>query len=106
MARIGLACPKSFLVGSVEEARGVVDEIGFPAILRPSFTLGGSGGGIAYNLRELDPMVTFAIDQAPAPTVLIEESVLGWKEFELEVMRDAKDNCVIVCSIENLDPMG
>jgi carbamoyl-phosphate synthase large subunit len=106
MARIGLACPRSQIVASVDEARACVEQIGFPAILRPSFTLGGSGGGIAYNLRELDRMVQFAIDQSPVHQVLIEESVLGWKEFELEVMRDAKDNCVIVCSIENLDPMG
>jgi carbamoyl-phosphate synthase large subunit len=106
MARIGLASPRSRIVGSVDEARACVDEIGFPAILRPSFTLGGSGGGIAYNMRELDRMVQFAIDQSPVHQVLLEESVLGWKEFELEVMRDAKDNCVIVCSIENVDPMG
>src|SRR5688572_10968275 len=106
MTRIGLACPKSRLVKSVEEARAVVDEIGFPAILRPSFTLGGSGGGIAYNRGELDRMVQFGLDQSPVHSILIEESVLGWKEFELEVVRDAKDNAVIVCSIENLDPMG
>jgi carbamoyl-phosphate synthase large subunit len=106
MARIGLDCPRSRIVASVDEARACVDEIGFPAILRPSFTLGGSGGGIAYNMRELDRMVQFAIDQSPVHQVLLEESVLGWKEFELEVMRDAKDNCVIVCSIENVDPMG
>jgi carbamoyl-phosphate synthase large subunit len=106
MARIGLECPKSRLVTSVEEARGVVDEIGFPAILRPSFTLGGSGGGIAYTGGELDRMVQFGLDQSPVHSILIEESVLGWKEFELEVVRDSKDNAVIVCSIENLDPMG
>src|SRR5690349_9961475 len=106
MARIGLACPRSRIVGSVDEARACVEEIGFPAVLRPSFTLGGSGGGIAYNGKELDRMVQFAIDISPVHQVLLEESVLGWKEFELEVMRDARDNCVIVCSIENLDPMG
>jgi carbamoyl-phosphate synthase large subunit len=106
MARIGLACPRSTVVGSVEAARAVVDDIGFPCILRPSFTLGGSGGGIAYNLRELDRMVQFALDMSPVHQVLLEESVLGWKEYELEVVRDAKDNCVIICSIENLDPMG
>jgi carbamoyl-phosphate synthase large subunit len=106
MARIGLACPRSFLVGSVEEARAIIDEIGYPAILRPSFTLGGSGGGIAYNARELDRMVQFALDQSPVHSVLIEQSVLGWKEYELEVVRDAKDNSIIICSIENLDPMG
>ena len=106
MARIGLACPRSRLVCSVAEARACVDEIGFPAILRPSFTMGGSGGGIAYNRAELDRMVQFGLDQSPVHSILIEESVLGWKEFELEVVRDAKDNAVIVCSIENLDPMG
>ncbi len=106
MARIGLACPKSRLVHSVAEARAVIDEIGFPAILRPSFTLGGSGGGIAYNKPDFDRMVQFGLDQSPVHSILVEESVLGWKEFELEVVRDAKDNAVIVCSIENLDPMG
>ncbi|HUQ02895.1 MAG TPA: carbamoyl-phosphate synthase large subunit [Kofleriaceae bacterium] len=106
MARIGLSCPKSTLVSSVAEAREAIDEIGFPAILRPSFTLGGSGGGIAYNARELDRMVQFAIDVSPVHQVLLEQSVLGWKEYELEVVRDAKDNAVIICSIENLDPMG
>jgi carbamoyl-phosphate synthase large subunit len=106
MARIGLACPKSRLVASVEEARAALEDIGFPAILRPSFTLGGSGGGIAYNRSELDRMVQFGLDQSPVRSILIEESVLGWKEFELEVVRDRKDNAVIVCSIENLDPMG
>ncbi|MBP9203285.1 MAG: carbamoyl-phosphate synthase large subunit [Kofleriaceae bacterium] len=106
MARIGLDCPRSVLVRSVAEARAAVDEIGFPAILRPSFTLGGSGGGIAYNLRELDRMIQFGLDQSPVHAVLLEQSVLGWKEFELEVVRDGKDNCVIICSIENLDPMG
>ncbi|MGE0548064.1 MAG: carbamoyl-phosphate synthase large subunit [Kofleriaceae bacterium] len=106
MARIGLSCPKSRLVASVEEARACLDDIGFPAILRPSFTLGGSGGGIAYNRGEFDRMVQFGLDQSPVHSILIEQSVLGWKEFELEVVRDAKDNAVIVCSIENLDPMG
>src|SRR5829696_3634407 len=106
MARIGLACPRSRLVSSVEDARAAVDEIGFPAILRPSFTLGGSGGGIAYNRSELDRMVQFGLDQSPVHSILVEESVLGWKEYELEVVRDSKDNAVIVCSIENVDPMG
>ena len=106
MARIGLSCPRSKLVSSVAEARACLDEIGFPAILRPSFTLGGSGGGIAYNRGEYDRMVQFGLDQSPVHSILIEESVIGWKEFELEVVRDAKDNAVIVCSIENLDPMG
>jgi carbamoyl-phosphate synthase large subunit len=106
MQRIGLACPRSVLVSSIAEARACIDEIGFPAILRPSFTLGGSGGGIAYTRGEFDRMVQFGLDQSPVHQILVEESVLGWKEFELEVVRDAKDNTVIVCSIENLDPMG
>jgi len=106
MARIGLACPRSLVIKSVEEARAAIDDIGFPAILRPSFTLGGSGGGIAYNARELDRMVQYALDVSPVHQVLLEESVLGWKEYELEVVRDTKDNAIIICSIENLDPMG
>jgi carbamoyl-phosphate synthase large subunit len=106
MARIGLASPRSRLVSSVDEARACIDDIGFPAILRPSFTLGGSGGGIAYTRGEFDRLVQFGLDQSPVHQVLVEESVLGWKEFELEVVRDQKDNTVIVCSIENLDPMG
>ena len=106
MTRIGLSCPNSRLVTSVAEARAVLDEIGYPAVLRPSFTLGGSGGGIAYNRGEFDRMVQFGLDQSPVHSILIEQSLLGWKEFELEVVRDAKDNAVIVCSIENLDPMG
>jgi carbamoyl-phosphate synthase large subunit len=106
MARIGLSCPRSRLVSSIAEARAAVDEIGFPSILRPSFTMGGSGGGIAYTRGEFDRMVQFGLDQSPVHQILVEESVLGWKEFELEVVRDAKDNTVIVCSIENLDPMG
>jgi carbamoyl-phosphate synthase large subunit len=106
MARIGLACPRSRIAGSVEAARACASEIGFPAILRPSFTLGGAGGGIARDAEELDRLAAFAIAQSPVRQVLVEESVLGWKEFELEVMRDARDNCVIVCSIENVDPMG
>ena len=106
MARIGLACPRSVLVTSVAEARACIDDIGFPAILRPSFTLGGSGGGIAYNRGEFDRMVQFGLDQSPVHQILVEESVLGWKEYELEVVRDSKDNTIVVCSIENLDPMG
>src|SRR5688572_20217561 len=97
---------KQTMVHSVAEARACVDEIGFPAILRPSFTMGGSGGGIAYNRAEFDRMVQFGLDQSPVHSILIEESVLGWKEYELEVVRDAKDNAVIICSIENVDPMG
>jgi carbamoyl-phosphate synthase large subunit len=106
MERIGLACPKSVMVRSVAEARQVIEDIGFPAILRPSFTMGGSGGGIAYNRPDFDRMVQFALDMSPVHSVLVEQSVLGWKEYELEVVRDRNDNAVIVCSIENLDPMG
>jgi carbamoyl-phosphate synthase large subunit len=106
MERIGLACPASETVESVEAARAVVARLGFPVILRPSFTLGGSGGGIARDGDELAKMVAFGLDQSPVRQVLVEQSVLGWKEFELEVVRDARDNCVIVCSIENVDPMG
>ncbi len=106
MEKIGLTCPRARAAHSIEEAREVVRETGFPAILRPSFTLGGSGGGIAYSLDELDAKVAWALAQSPTREVLIEESVLGWKEFELEVMRDRADNFIVVCSIENLDPMG
>ncbi|MGH7269242.1 MAG: carbamoyl-phosphate synthase large subunit, partial [Polyangiaceae bacterium] len=106
MEKIGLTCPRAGVAHSVEEARAVVRDIGFPAILRPSFTLGGSGGGIAYTEAELDEKVAWAIAQSPTREVLIEESVLGWKEFELEVMRDRADNFIVVCTIENIDPMG
>ena len=106
MEKIGLTCPKARAAHSVEEAREMVRETGFPAILRPSFTLGGSGGGIAYSIDELDAKVAWALAQSPTREVLIEESVLGWKEFELEVMRDRADNFIVVCSIENVDPMG
>jgi carbamoyl-phosphate synthase large subunit len=106
MTRIGLEVPRSGYAHSVEEARAIVAVFGFPAILRPSFTLGGMGGGIAYNRDELDERVAWALAQSPRGEVLVEESVLGWKEFELEVMRDGKDNVVVICSIENLDPMG
>jgi carbamoyl-phosphate synthase large subunit len=106
MEKIGLTCPRAGVAHSVEEARAVVRETGYPAILRPSFTLGGSGGGIVYTERELQEKVQWALDQSPTHEVLIEESVLGWKEFELEVMRDRADNFIVVCSIENLDPMG
>ena len=106
MEKIGLSCPRAGVAHSVEEAWNVVRETGFPAILRPSFTLGGSGGGIAYGPDELAEKVAWALAQSPTREVLIEESVLGWKEFELEVMRDRADNFIVVCSIENLDPMG
>ena len=108
MARIGLAMPKGFFARSHEEALAGtrVHKIGFPLIIRPSFTLGGTGGSIAYNPEELEAAVRWGIQQSPAGQVLVEESVIGWKEFELEVMRDLADNVVIICSIENFDPMG
>jgi carbamoyl-phosphate synthase large subunit len=106
MEKIGLSCPRSEAAHSVEEAREIVTRTGFPAILRPSFTLGGSGGGIAKDASELDAKVAWALAQSPTGEVLVEESVLGWKEFELEVMRDRNDNFIVVCSIENIDPMG
>src|SRR3989449_932063 len=106
MGRIGLATPVGRTVASLAAALDEVVETGYPAILRPSFTLGGTGGGVAYNRAEFEELVERALDLSPVHTTLIERSVLGWKEFELEVMRDARDNVVIVCSIENLDPMG
>ncbi len=106
MQKIGVALPKSGYARTVEEAQGIVEEIGFPAILRPSFTLGGTGGGIAYNREEFETLVRAGLKASPTSTVLVEESVLGWKEFELEVVRDCVDNVIIVCSIENFDAMG
>ncbi len=106
MARIGLACPRSALAHSMEEALQLQVAIGFPAVIRPSFTLGGSGGGIAYNREEFVAICERGLDASPTRELLIEESVIGWKEFEMEVVRDRNDNCIIVCSIENLDPMG
>jgi carbamoyl-phosphate synthase large subunit len=106
MEKIGIASPRSALAHSMEEALQVQAMVGFPTILRPSFTLGGTGGGIAYNKDEFIAIVERALDASPTREVLIEESVIGWKEFEMEVVRDCKDNCIIVCSIENLDPMG
>ncbi|HYT87059.1 MAG TPA: carbamoyl-phosphate synthase large subunit, partial [Burkholderiales bacterium] len=106
MARIGLECPRSASAHSMEEALQVQVSIGFPAVIRPSFTLGGSGGGIAYNREEFVAICERGLEASPTHELLIEESVIGWKEFEMEVVRDRKDNCIIVCSIENLDPMG
>jgi carbamoyl-phosphate synthase large subunit len=106
MQKIGLSLPRSANVKSLEEARAIVGKIGYPAIIRPSFTLGGTGGSIAYNPEELDEAIRWGLQQSPVGTVLLEESVIGWKEFELEVMRDLADNVVIICSIENVDPMG
>src|SRR4029077_15113905 len=104
MDKIGLASPKSRLVGSVDDAIAALETTGLPAIIRPSFTLGGTGGGIAYNAREFEEIVRGGLRVSPRHEVLIEESVLGWKEFEMEVVRDRADNCIIVCSIENIDP--
>jgi carbamoyl-phosphate synthase large subunit len=106
MLKIGLDMPDSVLAHDMDEARNAMSEIGFPVIIRPSFTLGGSGGGIAYNKEEFLDICERGIDASPTNEVLIEQSVIGWKEFELEVVRDRKDNCIIVCSIENMDPMG
>ena len=106
MARIGLECPQAALVRNIDEAVAVQPNLGFPAIIRPSFTLGGTGGGIAYNREEFVDICERGLEASPTTEVLIEESVLGWKEFEMEVVRDRRDNCIVVCSIENLDPMG
>jgi len=106
MTRIGLAMPKSAVVETLAEARDVMVEIGLPAVIRPSFTMGGTGGGIAYNRDEFEQIVASGLDASPTTQVLVEESVLGWKEFEMEVVRDHADNCIIICSIENVDPMG
>jgi carbamoyl-phosphate synthase large subunit len=106
MREIGLETPQSQIARSLDEALAIAGEIGYPVVIRPSFTLGGSGGGIAYNREELEDIVARGLDASPTGEVLLEESVIGWKEFEMEVVRDHADNCIIVCSIENLDPMG
>jgi carbamoyl-phosphate synthase large subunit len=106
MTKIGLATPKSRMAHSRQEAAEALDAVGLPAIIRPSFTMGGTGGGIAYNRTEFFEIIERGLDASPTSQVLVEESVLGWKEFEMEVVRDKADNCIIVCSIENLDPMG
>jgi carbamoyl-phosphate synthase large subunit len=106
MARIGIESPKSRIAHSMEEARAALAAVGLPCVIRPSFTLGGTGGGIAYNLSEFEAIVQAGLDASMTTEVLVEESVIGWKEFEMEVVRDRADNCIIVCSIENLDPMG
>ncbi|HKC80753.1 MAG TPA: carbamoyl-phosphate synthase large subunit, partial [Gemmatimonadaceae bacterium] len=106
MKRIGLAVPQGGIATTLDEGLDIVDITGFPAIIRPAFTLGGTGGGIAYNRQEFEDIVRRGIDMSPVGQVLVERSVIGWKEFELEVMRDGADNVVIVCSIENIDPMG
>ena len=106
MREIGLETPQSQIARSLDEALAIAGEIGYPVVVRPSFTLGGSGGGIGYNREELEDIVARGLDASPTGEVLLEESVIGWKEFEMEVVRDHHDNCIIVCSIENLDPMG
>ena len=106
MQKIGLESPMSVVVTNIKEARDAMDKIGLPLIIRPSFTLGGIGGGIAFNKDEFEQVVSGGLAASPVHEVLVEESVLGWKEFEMEVVRDSADNCIIVCSIENVDPMG
>ena len=106
MSEIGLEVPRAEIAHTIEEALEKYESIGFPTIIRPSFTLGGTGGGIAYNREEFERIVTHGLEMSPTTEVLLEESVIGWKEFEMEVVRDRNDNCIIVCAIENLDPMG
>ncbi|WP_298441290.1 carbamoyl-phosphate synthase large subunit [uncultured Ferrimonas sp.] len=106
MKSIGLECPRAGIAHSMEEANGVLEQVGFPCIIRPSFTMGGSGGGIAYNREEFEEICTRGLDLSPTNELLIDESLIGWKEYEMEVVRDRADNCIIVCSIENFDAMG
>ena len=106
MNKIGLETPRSGLAHNMEDAWRILEEIGFPAIIRPSFTMGGSGGGIAYNREEFEEICQGGLELSPTSELLIDESIIGWKEYELEVVRDRKDNCIIVCGIENFDPVG
>jgi carbamoyl-phosphate synthase large subunit len=106
MREIGLETPRSRIAHNLEEANGAIGDIGYPVVIRPSFTMGGSGGGIAYNREEFETILARGLDASPTNEVLLEEAVIGWKEYEMEVVRDRKDNCIIICSIENLDPMG
>jgi carbamoyl-phosphate synthase large subunit len=106
MDKIGLESPRSKVAHTLEEALEVLDYVGLPTIIRPSFTMGGTGGGIAYNKEEFINIIEGGLDASPVTEVLVEESVLGWKEYEMEVVRDKADNCIIICSIENVDPMG
>lgn len=106
MKNIGLECPRAEIAHSMDEAKDVLTRIGFPCIIRPSFTMGGTGGGVAYNMEEFEEICTRGLDLSPTNELLIDESLLGWKEYEMEVVRDKNDNCIIVCSIENFDPMG
>jgi len=106
MKKIGLECPRAGIAHNMQEAYGVLDMVGFPCIIRPSFTMGGTGGGIAYNKEEFDDICSNGLDLSPTNELLIDESLIGWKEYEMEVVRDKNDNCIIVCAIENFDPMG
>ena len=106
MKSIGLETPRSHIAHTMSEALAAAEDLGFPCIIRPSFTMGGSGGGVAYNCEEFEEICERGFDLSPTNELLIDESLLGWKEFEMEVVRDCHDNCIIVCSIENLDPMG
>ena len=106
MKKIGLETPRHGMAHDMSQAHKALEEIGFPCIIRPSFTLGGSGGGIAYNKEEFDEICERGLELSPTSELLIDESLIGWKEFELEVVRDKKDNCIIVCAIENFDAMG
>ncbi|MFD1384505.1 carbamoyl-phosphate synthase large subunit [Rhodanobacter aciditrophus] len=106
MKAIGLECPRAGIAHNMDEAMGVLNEVGFPCIIRPSFTMGGTGGGIAYNMEEFEEICTRGLDLSPTNELLIDESLIGWKEYEMEVVRDKNDNCIIVCAIENFDAMG
>src|SRR5690606_33175132 len=106
MRAIGLECPRPGIAHNMDEAYGALDKVGFPCIIRPSFTMGGTGGGIAYNREEFEEICTRGLDLSPTKELLIDESLIGWKEYEMEVVRDKKDNSIIVCSIENFDPMA
>ncbi|MCB1353624.1 MAG: carbamoyl phosphate synthase large subunit, partial [Rhodobacteraceae bacterium] len=106
MERIGLENPKATIAESIEDAMAAIETVGLPAIIRPAFTLGGTGGGVAYNREDYERICKTGLDASPVSQILIDESLLGWKEFEMEVVRDKADNCIIICSIENIDPMG
>ena len=106
MDRIGLEMARGGFAHNMQEARDLANDLGYPIIIRPSFTLGGSGGGIAYNPEEFEQIAGSGLDASPTDEILVEESIIGWKEYEMEVMRDHADNCVIICSIENFDAMG
>ncbi|AZB69997.1 ATP-binding protein, partial [Cereibacter sphaeroides] len=106
MDRIGLENPKATIANNMEECMAALEHVGLPAIIRPAFTLGGTGGGVAYNRQEFEYYCKSGLDASPVSQILIDESLLGWKEFEMEVVRDKADNAIIVCAIENVDPMG